>query len=286
MGILAYLPRLFCYSQKDSLQSRKLVEFNIPIPKLAIILSLGGFLVAQLQVYLNPQLLGLTAGNQAREIFFHLSAVCLIVFLLLYINLKKNLLAKITSILLLIQSVFLVGIAFNSDWNYVNSWGLTHLRLYGFSLIALIFGFVLVFGALMIPVFKNISKNIGLTQLLALVFCFVLVITNVLNFDAMIYKNPPRETQGVAYSYIARMSLDSMSLAREYQLVKEVTELQVKPSGFCADRSYYNENTIEYLQTKYSKFQFISFNWNEYQNYRMIKDIAVEDITTSESRLC
>ncbi len=283
---LAYLPRLLCYYQKDIPENRETREFNIPIPKLAIILSLGGFLIAQLQVYLNPQLLGLTAGNQAREIFFHLSAVCLIVFLLLYINLKKNLLARVTSALLLIQSAFLVGIAFNSDWNYVNSWGLTHLRLYGFSLIALIVGCVLVFGASMIPVFKDFSKRIGLTQTLALVFCFVLVVTNVINFDAMIYKNPPRETQGIAYSYIASMSIDSMSLAREYELVKEVKELRVKPSGFCADRSYYNENTIKYLQAKYSKFQFISFNWNEYQNYYMVKDIAVEDIATSKSRLC
>ena len=130
---LFFIPRLFCFCQKDF---SKLVEvggqvnnkvndqtnsgeFGLGLPKVAVIVTLFGFFFAQLQTYLNPNLLQNSSGKLTNEIFFHLSVVCLVVFILLYVNLKKDVLAKISSGVLLFQSLFLVWIAFNSDWSYV-----------------------------------------------------------------------------------------------------------------------------------------------------------------------
>ncbi len=269
-----FLPRLICFCQKLEQDIDEPQEFDLTFPKIAVALTLLVFLIAQVQTYFNPNLLQNTAGKMANEIFFHLSVVCIIVFFLILINLKNKTLTKIASYTLLLQTCFLSVIAFNSDWTYVFNWGLTHKRLYGFALVALVITFILTLLNGLIRQSHQLSHNI------ALAFCLIFGVTNLINFDYFIYRTPPRETTGVELDYVSAMSLDSYSLAKEYpkQLTK-YQELQTQSSYdySCSDINWFDRNysQISYLQKKYKETQFLSFNYNEYANWLLIKDLKI-----------
>jgi Domain of unknown function (DUF4173) len=278
LSLYWFLPRLFCYLnthfavEKDAVNS---TEFDLNIPKIATITTILAFFVAQVQTYLNPALLQNNTGKTVNEIFFHLSVVCLIVFLLLCISLKAKVLTKITSWILLIQATVLSIIATNSDWTYITNWGLTHKRLYGLALIAWVFGAIAIFG------FKSI-RNSHLTQSLVILVVVVFGVTNLINLDYLIYQNPPRESTGIEKNYISAMSLDSGSLYAEYTKQLPTVELAQKQNGFqndCAEPSWFITNTsqIRYLQQKYSKSQVLSWNWAEYTNWQQIKDTKLPE---------
>jgi Domain of unknown function (DUF4173) len=274
--LYSFLPRLICWVQKPVVKVEESQEFDLTFPKVAVAITLFAFLIAQIQTYFNPSLLGKSAGNVANEIFFHLSIVCLIVFILILINLKNKLLTKIASYLLLLQACFLSLIAFNSDWNYYLNWGLTHKRFYGFAVVALVAALILVLLNSLIRRSHQLSQNI------AIAFCLVFAITNLVNFDYFIYRNPPLETAGIELDYVSAMSLDSYSLKSEYQkqLIK-YQELQKQPSYdySCRDVSWFekNYNQIRYLQNKYKEGQFLSFNYNEFANWLQVKDLKLMD---------
>ena len=273
--LYSYLPRLYCHCQKTTeIESIPQTEFEINLPKISVIVTLFAFFIAQVQTYFNPNLLQNSSGKLANEIFFHLSIVCLIVFVLLYINLKNKLIAKICSIILLVQTTILTFIAFNSDWSYSIEWGLTHKRLYGFGILGFVLSCVVIFTIL---IFLNKGKIINY---LAVAFCTIFAITNLINFDYFIYRNPPKESKGIELDYVSAMNLDSYSLKQEYekQLPSMIKSNQSIPgsSTYCLNDNWMRENyrKIEYLQQKYETkyLSFSAFNWNEYQNYLSIKN--------------
>ena len=275
------LPRLFNYCQKpNSEDSFDTFEFDLSITKFTVVITLLGFFIAQIQTYFNPNLLNTTAGKMANEIFFHLSVVCLVVFVLLYINLKNKVIAKVSSLILLIQSAFLGFIAFNSDWFYVTTAGLTHKRLYGFGVLLFVFSVIAIF------IFELNKKNSKLSQSLALVFCVVFGLTNAINFDRLIYNNPPTESwQGssrVEKNYVSTMALESYSLEKEFAVQSEAFLRQRKTHKWdysCANLGWLRMNyrQVEYLQNKYKSPQILSFNWTQWSNYLRIKDIKLFD---------
>jgi hypothetical protein len=247
-------------------------EIQIPFPKIAVIVTLLVFFGAQIQTYFNPNLLQTTNGKIANEIFFHLSVVCFVIFSLLLFNLKSKLLAKISSVVLLLQTSALAYFAYNSDWNYVVDWGLTHKRLYGFSSVALVISLILVFT------FCLVRKSSGVYKYLSVAFCLVLAVTNLINFDYLIYRNPPLESGGIELDYVSRMSLDSYSVKKEYEKQSaKFLEQNKDYAGGCSDKGWLRENynQIEYLQKKYSQARVFSFNWNEYQNWLQVRDIKL-----------
>jgi Domain of unknown function (DUF4173) len=277
IGVYIYnvLPRIFCFLQsykEPKYTAEK--EFDLSMPKTAVAITLGFFLFSQLKTYLNPELLMTTSGKIANEVFFHLSVVCLIVFVLIFVNLKYKFVTKCTNVVLIIQTLFLVGIAYNSDWSYVTNWGLTHKRLYGFAVVAMIFGFALVFLAYL----KNKSYNPE--KYIAIVFCVILCFTNLANFDYQIYRNPPRESLGIELDYISAMSLDSMSLDKEYaNSITKFNNISQNYSYSCLEKNWADRNigNYNYLTEKYKSSQILSFNWSEYQNYLLIKNLSKID---------
>ncbi len=303
-----WLPKLFCYcnsanldknfeveTNKQIVEDKNLIsnlaptislepvdfntkDYSLTLPKSVVAVTLFGFFVAQIQTYFYPNLLRTTSGNIANEVFFHLSVVCLIVFILIFINLRHNIIARILSAILVLECGFLTFVAFSSDWSYINNWGLTHKRLYGFMVIATIVGIILAFTKDLIQS-KNLSK---LTRNIALVICIFLGIGNAINFDYLIYRNPPRESAGIEQDYIRAMNLDSYSLVSEFESQKDVLNFDPKKEYInpeCSDLKWavYNNNQIQYLQSKYSNLQILGFNYNEYQNYLGVKNIKTID---------
>ena len=272
--LVNFLPRQYLFLQKpDPVETSEKPEFSLLVAKCTVAVTLSIFLFAQVQTYLHPELLNLSAGKIANEVFFYLSVVCFVVFGLLYINLRHNFWAKITSIILLIQAFLLGLVAFNSDWSYVRDWGLTHKRLYGFFVLIIVLADIVIF------IFYLISKNakkFNLPIVLTTTFCVITAITNTINFDYLIYRNPPKESIGIERNYISTMSLDSYSLRSEYQ--KQYDESATLGEA-CINSSWLglNYEKIKYLQNKYSTLQILGFSYNEYQNYQDVKDLKLPD---------
>ena len=272
--LVNFLASQYLFLQKPNpAKTAEKPEFSLLVAKCTVAVTLTIFLFAQAQTYLHPELLNLTAGKIANEVFFYLSLVCFVVFGLLYINLRHNLSAKITSIVLLIQAFLLGLVAFNSDWSYVYDWGLTHKRLYGFVVLTIVLSDILIFIFYLI---SKKTKKFNLPIVLTTTFCVIAAVANTINFDYLIYRNPPKESIGIERSYISTMSLDSYSLRTEYQ--KQYDE-SASLGETCVNSSWLglNYEKIKYLQNKYSTVQVLGFNYNEYQNYQEIKSIKLPD---------
>jgi Domain of unknown function (DUF4173) len=270
--LVNFLPRQFLFLQKPELNEQaEKSEFSLFVAKCAVAVTLCVFLFVQVQTSLNPALLNDSPGKVVNEIFFYLSVVCFVVFGLLYINLRSSLWTKITSGILLIQAFLLGLIAFKSDWTYIMDWGLTHKRLYGLAVLTIILFNIIIFASYLVA--KKLVKY-NLPVILTLTFCIIGTITNSINLDYIIYRNTPKESQGVELNYISEMSLDSYSLKSEF-------EKQYNDSGnydqTCINYSWLGTNyrKIVYLKEKYSKPQVLGFNYIEFQNYLDIKDIKL-----------
>lgn len=266
------LPRLISYCKiyvEPELEVKK--DLPLSIPKIATIFTLLAFLAVQIQTTLNPSLLTKTAGIIANETFFHLSVVCFVAFGLIYLNFKDKRNTKIWSLILLVQTLILGGIAFNSDWGYVASWGLTHKRLYGFSVLTIVLGVICVFTYY---AFRNSRKMI---QGFAIVFCLISAITNLVNMDRLIFKNPPKEATGIEQNYVNALSLDTRNLKERYtNVVSKYNTFPkgVETAGACGEMNWiYNYNKqITFLKEKYSTLRFLDWNFTEFSNYQGIKN--------------
>lgn len=274
--IYKLLPKLIQYSkyyQDPVLEEKKDIELSIP--KIVTVFTLFAFLVVQVQTTLNPGLLTKAAGTIANETFFQLSIVCFVAFGLIYLNYKDRLTTKIWSIILLIQTLILGMIAFNSDWNYVINWGLTHKRLYGFSVLSIILGMITVF------IYFAHHNSRKLVQGFALVFCFVSVITNVVNMDKLIFENPPKEASGIEQNYVNGLGLDTGNLKTRYLKVADNYTGFLKDTdseGRCGETNWlrnYN-NQIKYLKEKYNNFRFLEWNYSEFVNYMEVKNVNLK----------
>jgi Domain of unknown function (DUF4173) len=273
--LVNFLPRQYLMLQKANQdETVEKSEFSLFVAKCTVAITLCIFLFVQLQTSLNPALLNASPGKVVNEVFFYLSVVCFVVFGLLYINLRSNMWARVTSGILLAQAFLLGLIAFKSDWTYITDWGLTHKRLYGLVVLLIILFNIIIFVSYLL---MSKIKRFNLPIFLTLTFCTIGGITNLINFDYLIYHNAPKESTGTELNYISAMSLDSYSLKVEY----EKQYANIGNYGLtCVNNSWLsiNYSKIEYLKEKYSKPQILAFNYNEYQNFQSIKDVKLPEI--------
>jgi Domain of unknown function (DUF4173) len=273
--LVNFLPRQYILLQKPEQDVPvEKSEFSLFVAKCAVAITLCIFLFVQLQTSLNPALLNASPGKVVNEVFFYLSVVCFVVFGLLYINLRANLWARITSGILLTQAFLLGLIAFKSDWTYITDWGLTHKRLYGLVVLTIILFNIIIFVSYLL---MSKIKRFNLPIFLTFGFCIIGGITNLINFDYLIYHNAPKESTGTELNYISAMSLDSYSLKTEFE--RQYAESS-NYGETCINNAWLGENynKIVYLKEKYSKPQILAFNYNEFRNYQETKDLKIPEL--------
>ncbi len=253
----------------DSYEKGNLISFSIP--KLTTIAVLFAFFIAQIQLYLATSAalasLGYSYGRLNNEVFAQLSIVAVIVIALVYFDKLRKRLNLTTSLILLLQNLFLIYIAFKSDLDYITTWGLTFKRLYGFAVIAWLVGIVII---LFVKLLDYRSKYL---LKVAAIFTFsIILMVNFINFDNLIYNNLPKEESGQASEYYGQLSTDAASTN---DLINKVNSsgLPESTKAVIVERLEFRRAN---LRRKYSNknYAWPSFNLSEYNSYK--KDSKVE----------
>ena len=270
-------------STKENSQtlSKNLQKSNqvLLIPKLSLILVLVVYLISQISLYFATpselSALGYTFGKLNNEVFGQLSVVCLIVFGLVFIDQIRQILHKISSWVLLLQSSFLALVATKSVWDYISVFGLTFKRLYGVVVVIFIFGIITILSCQTI---QKLSKIWVLQRLVYFIF-ILLILVNLVNFDALIYHNLPSEktsnniektsNNNFDYNYYTELSLDNGNfdkiLNRFIELRKlEIAQSPTKYEGQIPSENYRIQifNSLEECQ-KETKICYKQKNYNQ-----------------------
>ena len=252
----------------------------LQIPKLILAIILLVFFITQVQFYFATDEtlrgLGLSHSQRTREVFTQLSLVASIVIVLIYNSRQKSAFGKLINWILGVQGIFLTLMAFKSDFEYMNTWGLTYKRLYGLTFVTWITGiFVLFFQN-----FRHKSEAAAFVKKTIIFSGAVLLAVNVLNFDYLIYHFQKAKTgQGIDYTYLSTLSADSLSYKEQILKLEEMSD----QDGYSFD-VYDNKRPIiiirkiENLQNKYSKFDLRTMNLLEFRQYRQIKSLDTEKL--------
>ena len=218
------------------------------IPKITTIFVLFVFVISQFFLYFATNLtdLNYNYGKLNNEVFGQLSLVCFVVFGLIYFSNEFGIWQRICSFILLAQSFFLGFVAFKSVFDYIANFALTFKRLYGISVVFLVFGFVLIFA---VQNFAKFSKHFLLQKSILLVF-LTLILVNLAGFDSLIYYNLPKESDKIDWKYLQELSIDSGNLDK---ILDKYVVLQ---------REYLQSNLNKF--TGYEKKQ--SSNLSNYRN--------------------
>lgn len=276
---LFFLPRLFTLA-KDNTQVKifhfKELNIKLIIPKIVLGIVLLLFFMTQIQFYLaSPeflQSLGYTNSQHTREVFAQLGIVAFIIFLLVYGDRTRDKWSNRLTTLLVIQGIFLTGIALKSVYDYTALWGLTHKRLYGYAGVTWIFGSFLLFAYFF---YKKLAVQKFLKYLIMFT-AFIVVSINVANFDYLIYHFAKPTVFGIDHEYLARLSPDANHYKEHVALLTE--NMKKNPSY---QSTYYVERElrdIEYLRKKYSDIKIGAFNYSEYKQYLNTKNINIESL--------
>ena len=263
--VLWFLIKIASLVPKKNISSENNLLDTVPlfIPQLAVFTVLTIFIATQLNLYtLTTQQLaayGLTHSGRTREVFAHLSIVSLILFGLHFYSLKKQ--GKYTKLLyfgLLFQGIILNVFALFSDLAYINSWGLTHKRLWGLLIVLFIFS---IFTMAALAWVKSWSRHKLLHATLTTVG-LTFVLANLLHFDFLIYHlRNAQLPEGTDYGYIARLSPDSYSYANQLTVDMPACLSECDSSRL---RPYYQLlNQISHLREKYRYFDVRNFNVSE-----------------------
>jgi hypothetical protein len=274
---LICIPKIITLIAKDEdfsiSQILKFDDLSFVIPKIVISGVLIIFFITQFELYFANQTelvkLGLSYSQHAREVFAQLSIVATIVMLLLY-NSHKNSNEKRLNWLLIIQGIFLTFMAYKSAFDYINAWGLTYVRLYGVSFATWITGIFVLYSF-------NLWTNKSLISFVKNSFLFtgvILILINISNFDFLIYHYKKATTgQGIDYTYLSRLSADSLSYKDNLDKLHAATENKTYfTSDYNNIRPFDLLNKIDILKTKYSKLDIRTFNLLEYFQYLQIRD--------------
>ncbi len=260
--------------------SFSLKTYSLIIPKFVLTVVLLIFFIAQYQFYFaNETLLAelqLSYSQHAREVFAQLSVVAAIVILLLYNDPKTSKFSNILNWVLGTQGIFLTLMAYKSAFEYIGAWGLTYVRLYGIAFATLISGvFILYFYNLQIG--KNPNRFVSNTIFLSGV---ILLLINILNFDYLIFHFGKSTTgQGVDYTYLSRLSPDSISYKDQYlKLVEETEKTKYITLEYDNKDPLYILYQVEALQQKYSKPDIRTFSLLDYLQYTQIRNIDTKGL--------
>jgi hypothetical protein len=279
--LLGYLPGIILNSTKPNLQTSKSAsnDLDLVVPKSATFVTVLVFIFTQISLYLASSdylaTLGYSYGRLVNEVFFQLSFVSVTICSLVYFERKSTRLTKILSSLLILECFALLIFAFKSDFDYVYYWGQTHKRLYGYAIVALLAGiYILLCTKIFVPTTKKLNY-LFYSTVYALLLLFIV---NITNFDYQIYKNPPKESDGVVYKYLDELSTDSEHYTEIYDLMEVQNNFQKFKFKIHGNSSTISRN-ISRLQTKYSDphFDLRTFNWSEYKEYQKVKEIQIID---------
>lgn len=283
LGFIFFLPKLLTFTNKK-------LNLNIPIelkkelirlqtPKLVVAITLCVFLVTQLQFYLASDIalarIGISHSEHVNEVFGQLSFVAIILILLIYNSRHSDKLNITLNWTLGVQGLFLSLMAYKSDFEYINAWGLTYKRLYGLAVASWILGiFILLFN-------NHIKKmkSVLFVKNSIIFTAVILILINIANFDYLIYHFDKSTTgQGIDYAYLSRLSSDSLSYSEQFTKLEEATNKELSPP------EYDNENTlillykIEKLQEKYKILDIRTMNFLEYMQYLQIRSIDTQTL--------
>jgi hypothetical protein len=255
-------------------------DLPLLIPKLILAIVLIVFFITQIQFYFASeealQNLGLSHSQRTREVFAQLTLVSGIVMLLIYNARHKSSLGKTLIWILGVEGIFLILMAYKSDFEYINAWGLTYIRLYGLTFATWVTGiFILFFDN-----FRKKSETFLFVKKTIIFSGMMLLLLNVLNFDYLIYHvNKARTGQGIDYTYLSYLSPDSLSYGDQFMKLEEESS-----KGIYALDSYDNKNPliiiykIENLQKKYSEFDLRTMNLLDYWEYQQIKSVDTKEL--------
>ena len=294
-GILfIMLPRIATYAVQEAPGTSWfsfIKNHTLPLfmPKVAVSIVLFIFFITQFQLYFSSaetlMAMGYTQSQYAREVFAQLSVVALIIFGLIYNDKQNKGASKTTTLILIIEALFLTGMAYKSDYDYSSLWGFTHKRLYGFAVASWILGLVILFFNAYV---KN-STGAFVKQGIAYTIAIILAI-NIANFDYLIYHyRPATLPNGVDHEYLSRyLSADAVSYDTEFQELVNRIRPQVpknREESLELQHDLDNASTLayhmSYSNNKYAGgFDIRTFNLSEYQMYLRVKNMSFEEYYT------
>ena len=271
------IPRIASLTNNKTHRQAANLGLNMAFPKIVVAVVLAVFFVTQLKLYFASANaltnLGYTYSRYTNEVFAQLSAVAAVVLAVLYLETGKTRNNKILSLVLSIEGVFLTFMAFKSDFDYIEAWGLTYKRLYGLFVATWILGIFILY---MHKFIKKRARYIFFIQSLFFTGT-MLILVNLVNFDYLIYHmRKPSTGQGVDYEYLSRLNPDS--LAYKELLMKITYNNTTTPTP--QEKQLASDNglnvllyKIERLQEKYQSLDIREFNLLEYLQYEQIKEI-------------
>ena len=292
------LPRFATYTTSRAESKRRTVSLltNLPLllPKISIAIVLTIFFYTHTQLYTSTaetlQEMGYTQSQYAREVFAQLSVVALVIFALVYNDRNQKPVSRTMTYILLIQALFLVVMAYKSDYDYSSLWGFTHKRLYGFAVVAWSTGVILLFFSAYIKNNTRIFLKHGIMYTL-----LVLLGINIANFDYLIYHARKASYEwGPDYYYMASyLSADSDSYHEQQdELTRLIQPLTTKNEDEHSRLNNYLasfnalSNNIVYIQNKYrQRVDLRTFNYAEYTAYEKIKHVSPADMQASREKI-
>lgn len=281
---LFIIPKLLSFARSEK---NLTLPFNYPtnlpllLPKIAVSLVLALFFITQAKLYFSDietlKALDYTYSDYAREVFGQLSVVAGIIIGLLYNDKSKDQKNKLLTYILTAEGIFLTLMALKSVNDYSNQWGFTEKRLWGY---AGVFWLLSVFAFYLSTYVKNLKATVFVKAVIA-ISALTLFGINAANFDYLIYNNRKSVTaRGADQNYLSRLSPDSHSYNRQLQELIPLmnntykTKEEYLTAGIPLQRTLSN---IKRVQEKYSSFDIRTFNFSDYQEYKNVKDIDVNE---------
>ncbi len=286
--LTAWIPYILSYSTSEKSSSDdgfQQINFSkyLQLPKVVVITILILFFIAQLQVYFptNPNLKDLS--DNINEIFGQLSVVALIIFILIYNDNNKTFSRKLTTIILILEGLFLTLMAFKSDLDYTSTTGFTLQRLYGFAVIFWISGLFLLYVTKLTFKFK-IALYIKTVIVLSIL---TFLIINVSNFDHIIYHQEKFENpEDLEHEFLSKLSTDAQSFHLQLPILQnEIQEYCLNDEDSLPyeleDAIVNLNNNLYALETKYRNISWQTFNLSEYKEFMRleIENIKYKDIS-------
>jgi hypothetical protein len=280
-AVLAYgIPRVISLSSEGG--RRSAVNLSLPvnylIPKIAMGILLVLFFITQAQLYFatpdSLQSMGYSNSRLTNEVFFQVTLVAFIIFILTYLDTRRNSWHKKLTYILLLEAFFLIGIAFKSVIDYSFLWGLTQKRLWGYATMSWLT------GALIIFIYQYINQVPKLRFFRQIITFTILVLIgiNIANFDFLIaHYSKVRTQSGTDYVYLASLSPDASYYKETLsELDRQIGSSSV-PKMDKVNAEYKILRKIDSLKHKYSSNVPInSLNLAEYQEYLRVSDINTD----------
>ncbi|HSW88576.1 MAG TPA: DUF4153 domain-containing protein [Candidatus Saccharimonadales bacterium] len=278
--LIFFIPRILSISTVEikMREKKQFLSINYLIPKIAMSCLLIIFLITQIQLYFASaqtlQNMGYTNSRLTNEVFFQVTLVAFIVFILTYLDTSKKRWNKQLTYLLLIEAFFLVAIAFKSVFDYTTLWGFTQKRLWGYTAMIWLTGILILF----LYHYKKLTANLSFLKQSMIYTIGIILLVNILNFDYLIYHvDKPSTSAGIDYAYLAGLSTDAHYFEDELKELKPAIEQNNAIDRSKMDPAYTILSNIDGLRYKYDPIKEINnFNISEYREYLATKHINVE----------